>query len=152
MHGISLMRGTALLLCLAPALVCCSHTRGLHSSMERHMTLGIVQKEIHQGMPQADVAAALGSPNIVTRDANGRESWIYDKVATESSYSSSTANVSGAAGSAGIAGDVLIAGKAGAGYERGKGASATTQKTLTVVIRFDGNGNVENFTYHTSTF
>jgi hypothetical protein len=33
------------------------------------MTLGVVQKEIHKGLSQADVAEALGSPNIVTRDS-----------------------------------------------------------------------------------
>jgi hypothetical protein len=152
MYAMNFMRAAVLGICLTLALAACSHSRGLHSALERKMTLGLVQKEIHVGMPQADVAAALSSPNIVTRDANGRESWIYDKVATESSYSNSTGNVSGSAGGAGLAGDVLVAGKAGAGYERSKGASATTQKTLTVVIRFDANGNVENFTYHTSTF
>ena len=29
----------------------------LHSTTEREMTLGVVQKEIHQGLSQADVAA-----------------------------------------------------------------------------------------------
>ncbi len=42
------------------------------------MTVGIVQKEIRIGMSQADVAAALGSPNIVTRDSEGKETWIYE--------------------------------------------------------------------------
>ena len=42
-------------------------------------------------MTQDQVAAALGSPNIVTRDAAGRETWIYDKIASEASYSSSDA-------------------------------------------------------------
>lgn len=116
------------------------------------MTLGVVQKEVRVGMSQADVAASLGSPNIVTRDGQGRESWIYDKIATEASYSNSSGSVSGSAGGAGIAGDVLIIGKAGGSYGRNKGASATTQKTLTVVIRFDANSAVESFSYHSSTF
>jgi outer membrane protein assembly factor BamE (lipoprotein component of BamABCDE complex) len=130
----------------------CAHNRALHSSKERQMTLGLVQKEIRQGMDQASVAAALGSPNIVTRDASGREAWIYDKVATESSFSESTGNVAGSASAAGIAGDVLVGGKAGGSYGRSRGASATTQKTLTVIIRFDANGNVETYTYNASTF
>jgi len=130
----------------------CSHNQALHSTQERKMTVGVVQKEIRVGMTQADVAAALGSPNIVTRDAQGRESWIYDKIATEASYSNSSGSVGGSVGGAGIAGDVLILGKVGASHGRNKGASATTQKTLTVVIRFDANSSVESFSYHASTF
>ncbi|MEI6127326.1 MAG: hypothetical protein WCQ99_12320, partial [Pseudomonadota bacterium] len=61
----------------------CAHESKLHSAKEREMTLGIVQKEIRAGMSQATVAEALGSPNIVTRDEDGQETWIYDKIATE---------------------------------------------------------------------
>ena len=130
----------------------CSHTRGLHSTKERNMTVGLVQKEIRVGMSGADVAAALGSPNIVTRDNQGRESWIYDKIATEASYSDSSGNVSGGLHATGVAGDTLLLGNVGAGASRAKGASATTQRTLTVIIRFDPNGMVETFTYHSSRF
>ena len=55
-----------------------THADRLHTAHEREMTLGIVQKEIHHGMSQADVAATLGSPNIVTKDKDGRETWIFD--------------------------------------------------------------------------
>src|SRR5262249_58893650 len=67
------------------------HQQSLGSTAEREMTLGIVQKEIHAGLTQDEVIAALGSPNIVTRDAIGQETWVYDKVATEASYSQSAA-------------------------------------------------------------
>src|SRR6185369_15057406 len=65
------------------------HQRSLGSTAERETTLGIVQKEIHAGLTQDEVIAALGSPNIVTRDAQGHETWVYDKIATEASYSRS---------------------------------------------------------------
>lgn len=132
------------------------HQQSLGSTHEREMTVGVVQKEIRVGMSQADVAIALGSPNIVTRDSQGDEAWIYDKIATEASYSSSSQSegigVGGAAG--GLLGRVLLLG--GVGYSRGAtsqaGASATTQKTLTVVIKFDRNSLVKSFSYHASKF
>jgi hypothetical protein len=69
------------------------------------VTLGLVQKEIKPGLPQSDVAAVLGSPNIVTSDSQSRETWIYDKVASEVSYSKSEGGISallfGAGGSGG---------------------------------------------------
>ena len=100
------------------------------------MTLGIVQKEIRVGMSQADVASALGSPNIVTKDSSGKETWVYDKMATEASYSQSHGY-----------GTILIL-----GFSRDAGAASTSQKTLTVVIKFDEKNLVDSFSYHASKF
>jgi hypothetical protein len=112
------------------------HQQQLGSTAERAMTVGIVQKEIHAGLTQDEVASALASPNIGTRDAGGRETWIYDKVASEASYSRSDAY-----------GTILILGAGNAA-----GAAAQTQRTLTVVIKFGTDARVETFTYHSSRF
>jgi len=112
------------------------HQRDLSSTQEREMTLGVVQKEIHVGMSQADVATALGSPNIVTKDSDDKETWVYDKMATEASYSKSSGY-----------GTILLL-----GFSRDAGASSTTQRTLTVVIKFNEKKLVESFSYHTSKF
>jgi len=130
----------------------CAHESGLRSAKEREMTLGLVQKEIRTGMSQASVAETLGSPNIVTRDEDGQETWIYDKIATEASYSQGSGDVSGEVGAGGVTHNVLILGGVGGGYGRGSGASSTTQKTLTVVIKFNKSGQVSNFSYHMSKF
>ena len=82
---------------MSPQKSAAEHRESLGSTQERRLTLGVVQSSIHEGMSQADVATVLGSPNIVTTDAEGNETWIYDKVATEASYSgSSRSKVSGA--------------------------------------------------------
>ena len=112
------------------------HQRQLGATAEREMTVGVVQKEIRAGLTEDQVAEILGSPNIVTRDAAGRETWIYDKIATEASYSTS-----------GAYGTILIL-----GGDTRAGATATTQRTLTVVIRFGTDGRVETFSYHASKF
>jgi len=139
-----------MVLCL---LVFCGCAIGnLHSEKERRMTLGLVQREIKVGMSQADVAAALGSPNIVTRDKDGKESWIYDKIATEASYRDSKGNVSGSVAGTTFVADTLLLGMIGGSQSRSSGASATTQKTLTVIIRFNNEGLVDSFSYHSSTF
>ena len=128
------------------------HTQELHSTREREMTVGIVQREIRNGMTQDEVAAALGSPNIVSRDRSGQETWIYDKIATEASYSKSSGGVGGAAGLGGVAGAVLMLGMGGGSYDKAAGASAVTQKTLTVIIKYGSSGRVTSATYHSSTF
>ena len=139
-----------------PHMTAAEHQQSLGSTKEREMTVGVVQKEIRRGMSQADVAEALGSPNIVSKDSVGDETWIYDKIATEASYSRSGQEEKwgGVGGAGALLGPVLLLG--GVGYEkRGSiegGASATTQKTLTVVIKFDRKGLVKDFSYHASKF
>ena len=123
------------------------------ASKEREMTLGLAQKEIRVGMSQADVAAALGSPNIVSKDSEGNESWIYDKIATEVSYARDTGGVAGGAVSGGVVGWMLgLAGGGGAQYSKSTGTETQTQKALTVVIKFDENSLVKSLSYHTSKF
>ena len=126
------------------------HQQSLHSSQEREMTVGVVQRDIHTGMSQAEVAEVLGSPNIVTKDSNGSETWIYDKIATEISYSRDSGGVIGGAG-AGIENWRLVP-VGGFGYSKSAGAAAQTQKTLTVVIKFDENQLVKTLSYHSSKF
>ncbi|HIJ70368.1 MAG TPA: hypothetical protein HPP87_03285 [Planctomycetes bacterium] len=129
------------------------HQQDLHSSAEREMTLGVAQKEIRVGMSQADVAEALGSPNIVTKDSDGNESWVYDKIATEVSYSGDSGGVGIGAGFGQKLSSKsgLILGGVG-GYSKSAGAVAQTQKTLTVVIKFDENSLVKTLSYHSSKF
>ena len=112
------------------------HSAAVHSSDAQEMTVGIVQREIHKGMPQSEVAEALGSPNIVTKDGSDQDTWIYDKIATEASYSSDSGGLF-----------LLLT-----GVNKKAGASATTQKTLTVVIRFDNAQRVTSFRYHSTKF
>lgn len=139
-----------LLMFIGGCMTAAEHQQSLHSTKEREMTLGIVQKEIHTGMSQADVAEALGSPNIVTKDSEGDETWIYDKIATEVSYSKDSGGILGGAGAVIENWRLLPVG--GAGYSKSAGAAAQTQKTLTIVIKFDENSLVKSLSYHASKF
>ncbi|MGB2864281.1 MAG: hypothetical protein WBC05_13205 [Sedimentisphaerales bacterium] len=123
-----------------------------NASNEREMTLGLAQKEIRVGMSQADVATALGSPNIVSKDSEGNESWIYDKIATQVSYARDTGGVSvGGAGITAVSSWLLgLSGQAQ--YSKSTGTETQTQKTLTVVIKFDEKSLVKTLSYHTSKF
>jgi outer membrane protein assembly factor BamE (lipoprotein component of BamABCDE complex) len=119
---------------------------------EQQMTLGLVQRDIKVGTSQVDVAQILGSPNIVTQDADGYETWIYDKVSSIVSYNSSGFGVGiggfgGGFGSNGGGGGLL-----NAGYNKNGGVAQSNQKTLTVVLKFDENHNVLSFSYHMSSF
>jgi len=108
------------------------------------ITVGTVQKEIVIGMSAANVASVLGSPNIVTTDEQHQETWIYDKISSEVTYSRSSGTIVG-----------LLFGGSGGGAGIGTtnaGATVTSQRTLTVIIKFDDVSNVRDFSSHTSRF
>jgi len=122
------------------------------ASKEREMTLGLAQKEIRVGMSQADVATVLGSPNIVSKDSEGNESWIYDKIATQVTYSRESGGVSAGGGGGTLMGSWLLALSGQAQYSKATGGMTQTQKTLTIVIKFDENSLVKTLSYHSSKF
>ncbi len=113
-----------------------SHLKSVRSDAGDRLTVGTVQKEIRIGMSGAQVVEVLGAPNIVTTDENRREVWIYDKVASEISYSNSEGGVW-----------VLLGAVGG-----NSGAASSSQRTLTVVIKLDENKLVRDFAYHSSSF
>lgn len=105
-------------------------------STDDKISVGTVQREIKVGMSGADVVSVLGSPNMVTTDSQRHETWVYDKVSTENVVSSSGGGL------------WLIL----AGVNRSAGASSSTQRTLTIIIKFDGNGKVCDYSYRQSSF
>jgi len=132
----SMLRGSILPAVLL--LAACSareHAADVGQGGDR-LTVGTVQKEIRVGMSGAEVAAALGSPNIVTTDEARREVWVYDKMATTSVSSRSDFGAT-----------ILIL-----GFASSAGAHSTSQRTLTVIIKFDENKKVRDFAYHASSF
>ena len=110
---------------------------------ESDLTVAAVQRDIRIGMSGAEVAAVLGSPNIVTTDELRNEAWIYDR------FSSERVQTDGADPIALIQ-SLIDTGPFG---EPGRMQTERShQKTLTVIIKFDGNGRVRDFAYHTSRF
>lgn len=113
----------------------------------KQLTLGKIQQTLKKGMKQDEIVLALGSPNMVTVDSGGLETWIYDKLRTEISAAAAKDSVNILGG--------IIGGSAGAGAAVGSSSGAsnqtTSQKTLTVVLKFK-NKALEEFTYNATTF
>jgi outer membrane protein assembly factor BamE (lipoprotein component of BamABCDE complex) len=135
--------------CTTPAY---KHHASLHSSKERELTVGVVQARLYKGMAAAEVAEVLGSPNIVTQDSSGDETWVYDKIASEASYSNDSSSTTGLLGAGGDTGNTLILGGLLSSYNKNAGAYGKTQRTLTVVIKYNQQKKVKDFSYHSSKF
>ncbi len=124
------------------------HRKMVQDDSSDRMTVANVQREVRVGMSGAEVIEALGSPNVVTTDEQRREVWIYDKISTDTVYSRSQGGVSalvfGLFNPVGVGGSANASGAAG--------ARSTSQRTLTVLIKFDSAKRVRDFAYHTSRF
>ena len=121
------------------------------------LTLGVVQSSIKEGMDQSEVAIALGSPNMVTQDAKGNETWIYDKISTtvtESAQSQGQRQKDKARAGIGIP---FLFGLGGSSSQSNfdtsrSGTTTQSSKTLTVIIKFDENKLVKKVRFNQSAF
>lgn len=98
-----------ILAALVSACTASQHRAEVQDPVGDELTVGTVQKEIQVGMSGGEVAGILGSPNVVSTDENRREVWIYDKVSTETAYSTSNALILGGLVSSSGAGEVCWA-------------------------------------------
>lgn len=101
------------------------------------LTHGNVQMNLKVGQTtQAQVLEVFGAPNITTMDGSNQEVWTYQRQATvsQSTTSSSYWTVVLAGGSSGAA-----------GFEQ-------TQRTMTLIIKFDANKVVSDFRSRSSEF
>ncbi len=131
------------LLPLLPIFLLSGCAATLGPAGDENLTIGTVQREIYLGMTGAEVASVLGSPNIVTTDEYRNESWIYDKISTQSVE---TDTVSATSTLRFIDNWGPLAGAARTNNR------SSSQRTLTAIIKFDEFGEVRDFAYHTSRF
>ena len=99
-------------------------------------TLGTIQQQIREGMSQSQVVSCLGAPNIVTKDSDGSETWVYEKSSqsTKESYHKSWLWL-------------LFFGR-----RKGCQDKVTSQKTINLILNFDPNACLETYTYKASSF
>jgi len=116
-------------------LVGCS-TAGNTIENDEKLTVAKAQKEIKIGMSSSEVVEVLGSPNMITTDDQRRETWVYDRMATQVDGSSSSKGVW-----------VVLAGAGGS-----KSSTKTSQRTLTIIVKFDEQSKVRDFAYRSSSF
>jgi outer membrane protein assembly factor BamE (lipoprotein component of BamABCDE complex) len=112
-----------------------------------NLTFGLVQQAVAKGVSKEKILESLGSPNMVTTNSEQNETWIYDKVSStvENKTDSSATSVGG-----GALGGVL--GIFGAwGKSEGSKKEVTSQRTLTLIIKFKGD-LVDSYSSRSTSF
>lgn len=99
-------------------------------------TLGMAQQCLHPGMSQSEIVCCLGAPNLITKNAQGCETWVYDKKSQSTTETCCRKWYW-----------IFFKGK-----RKGCNSTETSQKALTVTINFDKNSCLEDFSYNSSSF
>jgi hypothetical protein len=122
----------------AIALPACAHTEtASEPAPNSPLTHGNVQMNLQAGKTsQTEVLEKFGPPNIASIDSSGNEVWTYQRQATVQQSSSENKYWT----------VVLFGGsKRNSGFEQ-------TQRTATLIIKFDSNKLVSDFRSRTSEF
>jgi len=138
------------ILCLAMTgcLPAGQHRAAVRNDAGDRLSIAKVQREIREGMSGAEVVSILGSPNMVTTDSERQETWVYDKVATERVYSTSSGGLGLVLGG----GNGNGFGGVGGGFGGSSGASSYSQRTITIIIKFNKDNTVRDYSYRQSSF
>lgn len=98
-----------------------------------NLTPGMAKTKIIKGRTnQSEILRVFGAPNIITRNKSDNEVWTYDKVSIERSASSSY-------------GTIIIAAISSS-------RRATSSRTFTLMIEFDRDEIVKDYSYRSSAF
>jgi outer membrane protein assembly factor BamE (lipoprotein component of BamABCDE complex) len=109
------------------------------------VSYGGVTANVRKGVTtQSDLLHLFGGPNIATTDSDGTETWVYERSASESETITQSKDESAKQSSAG---DVQK-------LKEFFGGTRTTHsiRTVTVIIKFNQNKTVRDFSVRASTF
>ena len=115
--------------------MCIRDSSNAPQQTNNNLTLGLVQSSVTKGANQVDITKILGAPNIISKDKQGNETWVYDRISRERKSSSMAGFGFGAIGT-----------WLGAGGGS-RSSDTSSSKSLTVIITFDDNKNVLDYAY-----
>ena len=105
---------------------------------------------------QSDLINLFGGPNISTTDAEGLETWVYERTSsvTDTAGTSEQSNLSAFFGGGAIGGPAAAGGgvAGGSGSSNSQRRTSNSQKTLTVVVKFNADKTVRDYSARASSF
>jgi len=106
---------------------------GVKEQSSSNLTAGRVKMEIKKGeTTQADILKIFGSPNLVTKNRDNDEVWNYNRMSYEAAYGSDSGGLIFWGGS--------------------RAVSSTTVKSFDLIIIFDKNDVVKDYSIIAASF
>ncbi len=107
------------------------------SDRNSQLTQGNVQLTVQVGeTTKAEILESFGAPNVTTRDGSGKEVWTYQRSAQATQSASKSGSWT-----------VLLA-----GYSSRSSGFESSSRMITLIIKFDANDIVADFSSRTSNF
>ena len=115
------------------ALVVLVSCASMNTTQKSNLTPGVVKTKIQKGVTsQAEILRLIGSPNIITKNKEDDEVWNYSRQSFD-------------AESGGFGGGLIFLGGA-------KAFSSSASKTFDLIITFDKNNVVKDYSVVSSQF
>jgi hypothetical protein len=105
---------------------------------------------------QLEILDKFGGPNISTTDADGTEVWVYERSVTETDIATQSKEFQGAVNLGLSFGFPHFGGSAGASAgvtkTNGQGSISAGTRTLTVIVKFNQDKTVKDYSVRATTF
>ncbi len=121
------------------------------------LSYGTVTSQVQKNKTtQVELLEKFGGPNVSSVDTDGVEVWMYERSVTQTDVATQSREYSGAVNlgvSFGYPHFGASAGASGsAGKSSGQSATTTSTRTLTVIVKFNPDKTVKDYSVHASTF
>jgi hypothetical protein len=121
------------------------------------LSYGTVTSIVQKGKTtQLDLVTMFGGPSISSTDADGNEVWIYERSVTQTDIASQNREYQGAVNLGASFGFGSFTGTAGGGLgtsrAAGQSSSVSTTRNLTVIVKFNSDKTVKDYSVRASTF
>ncbi len=101
---------------------------------------------------QFDLVQMFGGPNISTTDSEGNEVWVYERAVTETERQSRSEGWQAAANLGLFFSAVQIGGSGTTGRSSSSGSTSTSFRSLTVIVKFNPDKTVKEYSVRASQF
>lgn len=119
----------------------------------RNLSYGMVTSKVKKGITtQQEILDFFGGPNITTINSNDEETWVYDLTSSHSQSEIKETGVSSAQRFDLFFGLGLYGTRSGKGERRTSATVERSIKTLTVIIKFNPDKSVSDYSARASYF
>lgn len=117
------------------------------------LSYGTVTSQVQKGKTtQVELLQVFGGPNISTTDRDGVETWVYERTATQTDVQANTQSAQGAASLGAFFKFVNVDVSGSTGRSSSASSTASSVRSLTVIVKFAADKTVADYSVRASTF
>ena len=117
------------------------------------LSYGSVTSQVQKNKTtQLELVQMFGGPSISTTDADGIEVWVYERAVTETERQNRSEGYQAAANLGLFFASVNLGGGGSTGKSTSSGSTSTSFRSLTVIVKFNPNKTVKEYSVRASQF